>query len=81
MPAHPLTKFEIIDYFKNEQRFNGYSRNNLPKKKKKGAYVINLDEYKNRHTLGCSVCKGITFKKNEVIYFDSFGVEHISEEI
>ena len=50
-------------------------------KKKKGAYVINLDEYKNRHTLGCSVCKGITFKKNEVIYFDSFGVEHISEEI
>ena len=24
-----------------------YSRNNLPKTIKKGAYVINLDEYKN----------------------------------
>ena len=42
---HPLTNFEIIDYFKGEPRFNGvYSRNNLPKTTKDGAYVINLDE-------------------------------------
>ena len=34
-----------------EPRFNGvYSRNNLPKKVKKGAYVINLDEYENTGT-------------------------------
>ena len=42
---HPLTKFEIQKYYKNETRFNGvFSRNNLPKKIKDGAYVINIDE-------------------------------------
>ena len=42
-PFHPLTNFEIQEYFKDEKRFNGvYSRNNLPKLKN-GAYVINLD--------------------------------------
>ena len=47
MPPHPLTNFEIQNYFQNESKFNGvYSRNNLPKIKK-GAYVINLDEYKS----------------------------------
>ena len=46
MPPHPLTNFEIQKYYQNEPRFNGvYSRNNLPKKRKYGAYVINLDEY------------------------------------
>ena len=45
MPPHPLTNFEIQKY-KNEPRFNGvFSRNNLPKKIKDGAYIINLDEY------------------------------------
>ena len=37
--------YQISEYYKNETRFNGvYSRNNLPNKIKKGAYVINLDE-------------------------------------
>ena len=32
MPPHPLTNFEISEYYKNEPRFNGvYSRDNLPK--------------------------------------------------
>ena len=45
MLPHPLTNFEMQKY-KNEPRFNGvFSRNNLPKKIKDGAYVINLDEY------------------------------------
>ena len=45
-PPHPLTNFEIQKYYKNEARSNGgFSRNNLPKKIKDGAYVINLDEY------------------------------------
>ena len=49
-PFHPLTNFEIQDYFKNEKRFNGvFSRNNLPKLKK-GAYAINLDHSKNTGT-------------------------------
>ena len=46
MPPHPLTNFEIQKYYRNEPRFNGvFSRNNLFKKIKDGAYIINLDEY------------------------------------
>ena len=46
IPSHPLTNFEIQKYYKNEPRFNGvFSRNNLPKKTKDGAYIINLDQY------------------------------------
>ena len=43
---HPLTNFEIQKFYKNEPRFNSiFSRNNLPKKIRDGAYVINFDEY------------------------------------
>ena len=46
MPPHPLTNFEIQNYYPNEPTFNGvYFRNNLPKKIKDLAYVINLDDY------------------------------------
>ena len=32
MPSHPLTNFEIQNYYQNETKFNGvYSRNSLPK--------------------------------------------------
>ena len=62
----------------NEPIFNGvYSRNNLPKKIKKGAYVINFDEYENTGTHWIA----LFVKTNEVIYFDSFGIEHIPKEI
>ena len=51
LPFHPLTNIVINEYYKNEPRFNCvYSRNNLPNKIKKGAYVINLDEYENTGT-------------------------------
>ena len=51
IPTHPLTNFEIQKNYKNEPRFNGvFSRNNLPKKIKDGAYVINLDEYADTGT-------------------------------
>ena len=45
--AHPLTNFEIQEYYQNETRFNGvFSRDKLPNNNiKNGAYVINLDEY------------------------------------
>ena len=74
MPPHPLTNFEIKNYFcyKNEPRFNGvYSRDNLPKTIKSGEYVINLDEYADVGTQWIA----LYVKNNEVIYFDSFGVE------
>ena len=48
MLPHLLTNFEIQKYYKNEPRFNGvFSRNDLPKKIKDGAYIINLDECSN----------------------------------
>ena len=48
MKPHPLTNFEIRKYYENEPRFNDvFSRNNLLKKIKDGAYVINLDEYED----------------------------------
>ena len=78
MLPHPLTNFEIKKYYENEPRFNGvYSRDNLPKTIKNGAYVINLDEYTDVGT------HWIAFfaKNNEVIYFDSFGFEHVPKEI
>ena len=47
------------------------------KKKKDGAYVVNLDEHADTGThwivLFC--------KRNKIVYFHSFGVEHIPEEI
>ena len=46
------------------------------KKIKNGAYVINLDEYTN-----VGIHYEIMHNKNEIVYFDSFGVEHIPEEI
>ena len=77
MPPHPLTNFEIQKYNQNEPRFNGvYSRNNLPRIKD-GGYVINLDEYSGTGTHWFA----LYVLNNHVAYFDSFGVEHIPQEI
>ena len=78
MPPHPLTNFEIQKYYQNEPRFNGvYSRDNLPKIKD-GAYIINLDEYSDIGTHWIALWVN---NSNNITYFDSFGVEHIPEEI
>ena len=78
LPFHPLTNFEISEYCKNEPRFYGvYSRNNLPKTIKKGAYVINLDEYEKTGTHWVA----LFVKPKYAVYFDSFGIEHIPKEI
>ena len=78
MPPHPLTNFEIREYYQDEPKFNGvFSRNNLPKKIKDGAYVINLDEYADVGTHWIA----LFCNKSEIVYFDSFGVEHVHEEI
>ena len=70
--------FEIQKYYENELKFNWvYSRDNLLGINN-GAYVINLGEYS---------CIGIHWvylwlnNSNNVTYFDSFRVEHISKEI
>ena len=78
MPPHPLTNFEIQKCFQNEPRFNGvYSRNNLLKKIKDGACVINLDEYADVGTHWIA----LFCNRSEYVYFDSFIAEHAPEEI
>ena len=68
--ASSFNKLQDTD---NGSRFNGvFSRDNLPKKIKDGAYVINLDEHADTGTHWIA----LFCKKNEVIYFGSFGVEH-----
>ena len=76
--TRPLTNFEIQKCYQNKPRFNGvYSRNNLPKKIKDRAYVINLDEYADVGTHWIA----LFCNRNEIAYFDSFGVEYVPEEI
>ena len=78
IPPHLLTNFEIKDYYENEPRFKGvYSRDNLPKTIKNGAYVINLDEYADVGTHWIA----LYVKNKKVIYFDSFGVKNVPKEI
>ena len=78
---HPLTNFEIQEYYQNEPRFNGvFSSDNLPNNNnniKNGAYVINLDEYRDIGTHW----EALYVNNKTVTYFDSFGVEHIPKEI
>ena len=78
LPFHPLTNIEINEYYKNEPKFNGvYSSNNLPNKIKKGAFVINLDEYEDTGTHWVP----LFVKPKYTVYFDSFVIEHIPKEI
>ena len=87
LPPHPLTNFEIQEYYQNEPRFNGvFSRDNLtnsirPKglgsAVKNGAYVINLDEYHDIETHWVALC----VNNKTISYFDSFGVEDIPRGI
>ena len=74
---HPLTNFEIKKYYENKPRLNGASSRDNLLKIKDGAFVINLDEHKDTDTHWIALC----CKKNEIVYFDSFAVEHIPEEI
>ena len=77
MPPYALTNFEIQKHYQNDPRFNGaYSGDNL-QKIKDGVYIINLDEYSDIGTHWVALYA----QNNYVIYFDSFGVEHIPKEI
>ena len=49
----------------------------MPKKIKDGAYIINLDEYADIGTHWIA----LFCNKSDIVYFDSFGVEHVLEEI
>ena len=78
MEVKKKPKFTITFSSINKYRNNSVcSRNNLPNKIKKGAYVTNLDEYENTGTHWVSSF----VKPKYTVYFDSFGIEHITKEI
>ena len=52
---------------------NNNNNNNI----KNGAYVINLDEYRDIGTHWVA----LYVNSKTIIYFDSFGVEHIPKEL
>ena len=77
VPPHPLHNIEITNYFNYEPRFNGvFPRNNWPRIKD-GMYVINLDDKKDKGTHRIS----LFIDKNLALYFDSFGIEYIPQEV
>ena len=77
MPPHPLSNFEIQKYYENEPKFDGvYSRNNFYEIKDRTC-IINLDEYESIGTHWVA----LFVNDNDVTYFDSFEVEHISKKI
>ena len=73
--ASSFHKFSNTKYYQNEPKLNRvYRRNKLPKIKV-GEYLINLDKYKpiETHQIALYV------NGNNTVFFDSFGVEHISQ--
>ena len=72
MLSHSLTNFEIQKCYQNDF----YLRNSLPKIKDR-AYVINGYEFKSIGIKWIALCEN----GDNLIYFDSFGVEHILKEI
>ena len=77
-PIHPLTNIKISKYYPNNSTFNRvFSKDNLPNLIKNVGYVINLNEYEDTGihwvALFCN--------KKQAIYFGSFRVEHVPEEI
>ena len=73
---NPLNNIEITNYFNDKPIFNGvFSRNNLPRIKN-GRYVINLDDKNSNAAHWVSL-----FDRNTAVYFDSFGIEYIPQEV
>ena len=67
MPPHPLTNFEMQNYYQIELNFMVFNQGI-----KDGAYIITLDEYESIGTHASA---------ENVTYFDSFVVKRIPKEI
>ena len=77
MPLLSLINFEMQKCYQNEPKFHGvYPRNNLTKTKDE-THVINLYEFKS---IGTHLT-AVYVNGNNIVYFDSFGVEYIPKEI
>ena len=77
VPLHLFNNIKIANYFRYEPRFNGlFSRNSLPRIKDE-AYVINLGDRNSKGTQKVS----LFIDRNLAVYFDSFGIEYIPQEV
>ena len=73
-PLHHLSNIEITKYFNYEPKFDGvFSRDSLPRIKD----LINLDDKQSKETHWVSLFIDI----KAAVYFDSFGIEFIPEEV
>ena len=69
--------FQDTKHSNYEPKFNGVlSRDNLPGIKE-GVYVVNLNDKQSKETHWVS----LFIDKNTVLYFDSFGIEYIPQEV
>ena len=95
LPPHPLTNFEIQEYYQNEPRFNGVfsgdnppnnnnnNNNNNIRPKELGSAVKNgayVINLDEYHDIGTHWV-ALYVNNKTITYFDSFGVEHIPKEI
>ena len=72
-----LNNIEITNYFIYETRFNDtFSRNNLPRIKD-GMYATNLNDKNSKGIHWVS----LFIDRNTAVYFDSFGIEYIPQEV
>ena len=74
LEPHPLTNFDIKEYYRYEKIINGvFSRDNLPKKIKDETYVINLDEYADVGTHWVALfCKKMKLFISIVLVWNTF---------
>ena len=72
-----LKHCKIPKYYDQDCRFNGiFSRNNWPRIKD-GAYLINLDDKNSKGTYWAS----LFIDRNLAVYFDSFEIKYIPQEV
>ena len=66
-----VTRLGVFSRDKDGEQMNKLPRTN------DGEYVINLDDKKGKGTHWFS----LFIDKNEIVYFDSFGIEYIPQEV
>ena len=76
-PLYPLSNIEISEYFNYKPRFYGVFSGNNFSRIKDGAYVINLDDKKSKGIHWVS----FFIARNTAVYFDSFGIKHIPQDV
>ena len=76
IPPHPLTNFKIQVYFRKKPKFKMFIQE-IIYLKNDGAYILSLNEYKSTETHWIALYVNV----DNVTYFDSFQIKHISKEI